>query len=262
MNTSEILFGLFLSFDLTELSYPSLFRLMNPFSVSETTLRATLSRLSDRSLINIRREGKRAFYSLSPKAVKQASNTAAGFRDLSWDKWDGRFTGTAFSIPEEKNDMRHKIRIKLEFNRYGCWYPGLWIRPHHPLYPHHDFLEELRSIRGCSVLTLYPEPQLTQSEAAAIWNLESLPARMAQARRKLQSEIPAAETLSTDESLRNLIITGGHIVSLFAEDPLLPPSLYPEEWPGGELKYLFKEWVTKHHERLKPVIEKIEKEKE
>ena len=80
----------------------------------------------------VRKEGRRAYYSLSQKGKKISANVVFSFQVLDWTGWDNSWWGLAFSVPEQEKPLRHKIRTKLTAYRFAPLYNGFWVRPKHP----------------------------------------------------------------------------------------------------------------------------------
>jgi len=112
---------------------------------------------------------------------------------------------------------------------------GVWIRPANLVRDRPDTLLE-----QCTFLESRPEEDPKQL-AASLWELQA----WASEARDLQSELAGATGLIegfmvTAEILRHLLI-----------DPVLPPELLPEDWPGADLREQFARFEQDYAARLR-----------
>jgi hypothetical protein len=90
-----------------------------------------VSRLTRRGLLATSRYGRNTYYGLTGRAVRvleAGRRRIMSFGECSGD-WDGRWTVAAFSLPEERRDLRHALRVQLRWLGFGPLYDGMWVSP-------------------------------------------------------------------------------------------------------------------------------------
>jgi phenylacetic acid degradation operon negative regulatory protein len=240
MKETDLIFGIMASLNKKEYSFEVLSGLVSPFSINESSLRTALSRMNQRELINIRHDGKKAFYLFGDKGLNISKNVSYGFRSPDWSEWNNSWNAVVFSVPD--SPTRHSIRKKLESYRYAAFFPGFWIRPFHPSESMSaSFAKQISgghvSLMVCSGIT-----GLTKEKVSEIWSLDETGRKLTRAFDFLSSRIKSIPLLSPQEAFIERFLTGNEIVQTLFKDPLLPPVLLPGDWNGFHLRKLFQEW--------------------
>ena len=226
MTDSEAIFGFLVSLRARELSVDQLMAFGAPLGITATNLRSSLSRMAAKGLVEARKEGKRAFYSLAPKGQRIGGNVGLHFREPDWSGWDGSWWGAFFSMPEAKE--RYALQKKLAAYRLRPLYPGFWARPY-------------REAEGIG-------------EA---FGLEAIAARLAGAAATAEASISRLDASGAEEAFAQWMRLGHELVNALALDPLLPPPLLPEDWPGPGLRARFSEWAGTCSARMKAFVAPI-----
>jgi len=242
MKETDIIFGIMASLNRKDYSFDVLSGLVTPFSINESSLRTTLSRMNQRGIIHIRRAGKRAFYSFDKKGSNISKNVAYGFRSPDWSAWDNQWNAVVFSVSD--SSTRHSIRKKLESYRYAAFFPGFWIRPFHPSENVSVPFAKLITERHVSLMVCSEITGLTKEKVSVIWNLDETGRGLTHAFDFLRNRIKSIHLFSPREAFIERFLTGSKIVQELFKDPLLPPVLLPDDWNGFKLRDLFLEWET------------------
>src|SRR6185369_10554710 len=78
---------------------------------------AALARLARRGLLAYSKVGRNTYYGLTERTAEALE--ASRHRVLSFGEhpppWDGYWTVAAFSLPEERRDLRHSLRAQLRW---------------------------------------------------------------------------------------------------------------------------------------------------
>jgi phenylacetic acid degradation operon negative regulatory protein len=245
MNTIDIIFGLMLSLGKKEYSFEDLKYLTSPFKIKNTTLRTNLSRLKNSGRLNISKIGKKAVYSASDKMKIISKNVSLSFKGINWDKWDNRWIGAAFSVPDSQKAFRHKIRKKLSAYRFAALYPGFWIRPYNKKENLQKYLNNLTENGFCTFIIFNCTEELKKETTNRIWKLNKINKEFINILKILLKEEKQINAISPVNALKRKIITGNKIVPVLFKDPLLPQSLLPDNWKGQELREKFLNWDKK-----------------
>jgi len=123
------LYGLYARAEANWLSVASLIALMADLGVDSAAVRASVSRLKKRGVLEAERRDGQAGYVLAP-------GTLALLREGDHRIWsqprataaDGWLV-VVFSVPESRRDQRHALRSQLARLGFGTAAPGVWIAP-------------------------------------------------------------------------------------------------------------------------------------
>ncbi len=237
MTDSDLIYGLFATFDYQCFSIRQLKCLTAPFEVSETSLRSVLSRMKKQGVLEISRKGRTAFYTPTGKCRNYGGNVARAFKEQNPIDWSGEMVTAAFSISD--SSARYSLQKRLREYRFATIFPGVWIRPYLGYEKYDEVFEEVIKTK-CCCLTIGPMfPELTREDAAVLWNLEKLSEQMRRQIHRTQESYKYLNELSAEEVFRKKMEEGDAAVRILAEDPMLPAVLQDKTWPGAELRQEF-----------------------
>ncbi len=242
MNSYDIIFGLMISLGKKEYSIENLKYLTDRFKIKESNLRTNLSRMKSNGIIQIRKTGKKANYSLSEKSVRISKNISLSFKNLSWENWNGEWLGVVFSVPESNKSFRHKIRKKLTAYRLAALYPGFWIRPYNNAEKLLTKLDDLRKNNFCTFIKFNLIDAPKKKPIIKMWNLIKINLELIKGLSLLTEEKKKLKNITPAKALIKKISIGSAIVPLLFKDPLLPNCYLPDNWKGPELRKEFIEW--------------------
>ena len=215
LSARSVVLSLLLGTHPPELPVKELVRAVEPFGVGGSTLRAALSRMVAAG--DLRRTD--AVYRLSDRllARQRRQDEAVQARTRAWDGgWEMVVITATGRGPAERADLR----TRLTALRLAELREGVWLRPANLSRPLPDDLEQVG--QSYTARPDRPAPEL----AAQLWPLDtwaatarSLLARVAEAHR------PADRFAAFAAVVRHLLA-----------DPVLPPELLPEGWPGARLR--------------------------
>jgi phenylacetic acid degradation operon negative regulatory protein len=196
------------------------------------------------------RRGRRSRLSLSePTAAMLRSGAERIYRFGEPREWDGRWLLVVVRVPEQRREVRHRLRTRLAWAGFGSLGGGLWVSPH--VEREHEVSDvasdgsaaELLSFRA--VLGPVGDPAKV---AAAAWDLEAVAeayrafvSRFGRARPRGREAIFRAQTELVHEWRRFPFI-----------DPDLPDGLLARSWPRDRARELF---VRRHAEWSGPAQE-------
>ncbi|MFF8973422.1 PaaX family transcriptional regulator C-terminal domain-containing protein [Streptomyces sp. NPDC014995] len=221
LSARSVVLSLLLGTHPPELPVKDLVRLVEPFGVGGSTLRAALSRMVAAG--DLRRTG--AVYGLSDRLLERQrrQDDAVHPATRPWDgDWEMAVVTATGRGPAERAELRAELtRLRLAELREGVWLrPATLLRP----WP-----------AGLAGVTRYftARPEASARELAAeLWPLRewaatarALLAHIARARR------PADRFTAFAAVVRHLLA-----------DPVLPAELLPADWPGPALRAAYTDY--------------------
>ncbi|MFD9701809.1 PaaX family transcriptional regulator C-terminal domain-containing protein [Lentzea sp. NPDC059081] len=221
----------------------ALVELLGEFDITETSARASLSRLSRRGLLELSRAGRHTSYALSSRAAQVLE---AGLRQIvtfgaTEEPWTGQWTIAVFSVPEEQRDLRHALRSRLGWLGFASLFDGVWVSPHDRVAAITEVLSEL-AIDSATVLRAeVADGSPLGGHPITAWDLDELHDRYvalideySEVRRRLaEGRIGTAEALVVRTALMD---DWRRFPGL---DPELPMTLLPQPWPRARARALF-----------------------
>lgn len=226
----------------------SLIKLLEQFDLSEQAVRSALSRMCRKGWLAIRKVGINSYYSLSPKGEELLTKGRVrifGFQKHAED-WDGTWYILSYSIPEEKRDLRERLRKQLSWLGYGPLSYGTWISPHG--YPR-EVEEIVRSLEIQTHVELFAAEHLgfstSREMVARCWDLAAINdryrkfvAKYAPRCKEFGERLGNGELSASDCFVeRTLLIHEYRRFPLI--DPELPSRFLPADWEGRQAGELF-----------------------
>jgi phenylacetic acid degradation operon negative regulatory protein len=221
---------------------------------SPEQVRSCLRRLVAEGLFTRQGQGQQAVYrateaGLAALGASTARARLAHIQDAAGRAWDRRWHLAAFAIPEVRRGARDALRDHLVRLGGAAIHNGLYASPHpwekdvngetqrlgvseHVALAATDDL----AVGGVSEPTalaarLWPIERLAASYQAFVDRWGHVPADLADMRRRHQ-------TLPDSAFLPGALAMGLAYQACFDDDPLLPPELLPNPWPGGAARDL------------------------
>lgn len=216
LSARSVILSLLLGAHPPELPVRELVRRVEPFGVGASTARAALSRMTAAG--DLRRTGD-TVYRLSDRLLERQrrQDDAVEPRTRAWDgAWEMLVVTATGRGPAE----RAELRTRLAALRLAELREGVWLRPANLVRPLPD---DLRAVaERCAARPERPARDL----AAALWPLDVWAVRgRALLEHATRAERPAERFAAFAAVVRHLLA-----------DPVLPPELLPEDWPGDALR--------------------------
>lgn len=121
----------------------SLIKLVEPLGINQRLVRTSVFRLTQDGLLGSEQQGRRSYYSLTPKGLRQFSTASMRIYNNRKPGWDGYwrlvFTGLSDITQEERNTVRQEL-LWLGFARLA---PGVFGHPTADLEPVKTLVSEL-----------------------------------------------------------------------------------------------------------------------
>jgi phenylacetic acid degradation operon negative regulatory protein len=220
----------------------SLVTLLGEFGVTSAGSRAALSRLSRRGLLSGARNGRHTSYRLTPQALVLLADGVQRVLEFGTTSrpWSGSWSLVAFSVPEDRRQLRPLLRTRLRSSGFAPLYDGLWISPRPPTDDLGMILEGL-GIEASTVFVVEQKSRVGGKPPISAWDLdevqdvyrEFIEEFTAMRRRVLAGDVGAAEGLVA----RTRIMDRWRAMP--AIDPELPTELLPPNWPREAARDVF-----------------------
>jgi len=185
------------------------------------------------------RQGRRVRLSLTTQTAEILSTGAKRIYAFGDDwSWDGHWLLVVMRVPEERRDLRHRMRTRLEWAGFGSLGGGLWIAPHleseQELRVPQDADGVIELTTFSAELARFGDPQKVVSEA---WDLDEVAAEyesfvrdFGRLRPKTPEAVFQAQTMLVHEWRKFPFL-----------DPDLPVDLLPAKWPRARAREAFQE---------------------
>ena len=207
----------------------SLLDIFAAMGIGGGVVRTAMSRLATDDWLQSSRVGRSSFYRLTRKGLASFAAAAERVYGGPAPSWDGRFH-LLLSDGGAKEDA---VRAALEQAGFGAAEPGLWVAP--TTRPVPAEAASLIRMEGC--MDLHTAKRLTRR----VWTLTDTAAayqRFLQAFRPLLDRVGGGGRLSDLDALVARILLVHEYRRVVLRDPLLPPPLLPEGWPGVPARQL------------------------
>ncbi|MFI5607934.1 PaaX family transcriptional regulator C-terminal domain-containing protein [Amycolatopsis sp. NPDC051903] len=208
--------------------------------VSAHATRLTVSRMTERGLLERSRRGRAAYFRASEVGLdvvrRQQQHT---FHDaVENPDPQGAWTILSFTLPETHRKERHLLRRRLAWESFGLLRDGVWIAP-----GERDVSAILAQLPGAGVdqhvevFTAYPRFADVEGMISRTWHLDELAARYHRFLRAWDVADPVPE--ATDDLGRDLVLESAWR-QLLRETPRLPAEHLPPDWPAARCHELFR----------------------
>ncbi|AIR96842.1 PaaX family transcriptional regulator C-terminal domain-containing protein [Streptomyces glaucescens] len=235
LSARSVVLSLLLGAHPPELPAKDLARLVAPFGVGGSTLRAALSRMTAAG--DLRRTG--TGYRIGERLLERRGRQDEAVRPRT-RAWDGDWETVVVTATGRGPAERAALRARLAGLRLAELREGVWLRPANLSRPLPD---DLGQVAECGTL----RPARPAAElAAALWPLDAWAATArALLDRIARAPGPAGRLTAFAAVVRHLVA-----------DPVLPAPLLPAGWPGGELRTAYtgyrRELAAQVHARVEP----------
>lgn len=219
--------------------------LLAEFDISEASARAALNRLTKRGLLVSSKLGRNTYYGLAERALplmQETSRRLVAFGAEDVERWDGRWTIVAFSVPEKQRQLRHAIRTGLRWLGFAALYDGLWCSPWDERTAALELLADL-DVRGATLMRAEIDPRSTV-QALSAWDLEAVERRYLEFEEEFSQRLDDARSgaLTASEALVERTKLMDSWRTFLGREPNLPAELLPAGWPRSRMRALFLEF--------------------
>jgi phenylacetic acid degradation operon negative regulatory protein len=198
-----------------------------------------------RGFLQSRRDGRHSFYRLTDRGLKEVRGGSDRAFGSPHDKWDGHWTLVTYSVPEKHRQCRDALRRSLNWYGFGALAPGIWISPR---VLRSEAEEKWRKLGVWEYLEVFGAKHLGPSDEHNLvdraWpHLSVLAGRYQSYLAKYEPILHLCQAGELDDEacfairLQSLF----EFVAIALDDPGLPLSLLPGDWPRPRAQSLFDE---------------------
>ncbi|WP_407662302.1 PaaX family transcriptional regulator C-terminal domain-containing protein [Mycolicibacterium rutilum] len=199
-----------------------LIRLTADFDIREPTVRVALTRMVSAGDLVRSEDGYRLSDRLLARQRRQDDAIDPRLR-----AWNGEWTMLAITSVGVDARARAALRNTLQEHRFAELREGVWLRP-----------DNLDSTLPADVLRRGRLMRVRDDEpvslAAQLWDLDG----WARAGHKMLTEMSAAADVPARFGVAAAIVR--HLLT----DPVLPPELLPDDWPGAALRRAYNDFAA------------------
>jgi phenylacetic acid degradation operon negative regulatory protein len=232
-------------------SVADLIRLMAKLDVDSPAVRSSVSRLKRRGLLESKRVGGTAGYSLSEEAgriLAEGDRRIYGRRVANvTDGW----VLVVFSVPESQRHKRHLLRSRLTWLGFGTAAPGVWIAPMHLADEARSTLERLEVTDYVDIFRSHHLAFGDLRHAIAHWwdieALQQMYDEFLRAHEPLLARWSRRRATDGEEAFADYLRAVDAWRRMPYLDPGLPLELMPDDWSGNRAANVF----FKLHARLR-----------
>ncbi len=228
----------------------TLIKVFAEFGLSEQAIRSALSRMSQKGWLKVKRVGNKSYYSLTTRGKRLLSEGAKIIYYGRQEQWDGKWRLLTYSIPENKRDIRHRLRKELSWLGYGMLSNATWVCPHDTRAEVESLVQRLGVEKHVETFTASHQGFSNPGELVKrCWELDSINQQyegfITKYRPRLETHrlrLEAGETIDAGECFVERFTLIHEYRKFPFLDPELPTELLPEGWLGREAAAIFREY--------------------
>lgn len=225
----------------------ALIRIMASFGISSQAVRQAVSRMSRQGWLAARRQGNRAFYTVTPRGRRRIEELSPRIYGPVIE-WDGRWRLISYSIGEAHRRRRERLRKELAALGWAQLSPTTWISPSDTLDAAREAARVTETRDAIHLFTAqYNGPRSDRELLDRCWNVAAIAAAyrdfIARYNPGFERELTHGDL--TDEAALVERLWLVHDYRRFTYlDPGLPSELLPAHWPGTAAAALFREYYA------------------
>lgn len=238
------LYGEYIKYYGGEIWVGSLIELMKQFGVSESSVRGAIFRMVQNNLLEVRKVGKKSYYSATSQGrVDEGVSRVYATQNHMWDQ---KWRILTYSFPEEKREIRNKIRKELIWTGFGNLTNSTLVTPN----PVEDQVKEMIRVYGIEEYAfLFTSSSIVTHDNQSIidigWDLnmvsdeyqtfiDKFTPKFEELREKALNN-----TLKDEECFIERTVLVHEYRKFLFQDPGFPRDLLPEGWIGIKARELF-----------------------
>lgn len=248
-----------------------IFRLLEPFQKSETSIRMGLSRGVQNGLFANEKQGQEVYYRLTDAAVQSFDywqKTLDRFQErinMQYANWNGAWSIVLLDLPSRNKpaDYIEQFTQSLEQLGYGSLNKGQWISPYNfsadviGLADKYVLKKEIFIFQG-NLQNKKPE-----TVASEVWPIQELTHKYINYAHKLKSAGKLNAAPNSGQILTFLYLYGSELFEIIQDDPQLPMELLPVDWLGPKAARAFgeirRQVLPEANSFIDEIVEKREK---
>ncbi len=225
----------------------ALITIMSSFGVSAPAVRQAVSRMARQGWLVARREGNRAFYTVTERGRRRIEELTPRIYGPVIE-WDGRWRLLSYAIGEAHRQRRERLRKELSALGWAALSPSTWISPSDTLVAARDAARATRTFDAVNLFTSeYRGPLSDRELLERCWNVAEIAsayrAFLARYEPHLRRERERNDLTDEEALVERLWLVHDYRKFVYL-DPGLPSELLPAHWPGTAAAALFREYYA------------------
>ncbi len=224
-----------------------LIALMSSFGVSPAAVRQAVSRMARQGWLLARREGNRAFYTVTERGRRRIEELTPRIYGPVIE-WDGRWRLLSYAIGEAHRKRRERLRKELGALGWAQLSPSTWISPSDTLAAAREAARTTGTLEAVNLFTSeYRGPLSDRALLERCWNVGEIAsaydAFIAHYQPRLRRERERSDLGDEAALVERLWLVHDYRKFVYI-DPGLPSELLPPHWPGTAAAALFREYYA------------------
>jgi phenylacetic acid degradation operon negative regulatory protein len=234
------LFGEYLRFADARVRLAHLTALLGDFDVSPATVRVTMSRLRREGWFTTQRDSRETIYELSQDMLELLREGRARIFSPPPEQWNGEWTMVIYQLSEDERQDRELLRKQLAWHGFGPLTTSTWLAAGDLRATAASLVASLPAGRADVLTCRTSGPDEDRDLTSRCWDLEGLAREYHVFIEDHRDLVEKAAVLRGADALvaRTLLISRFRHFPF--RDPMLPPSLQPDGWPGIAAYHLFR----------------------
>jgi len=204
-----------------------------------TSLRGVIGKLEAQSLILRKKSSSEVTYKLSDAGVEYLDKYLENLHKTPpiSNKWSLVF----FSIPEKKRTVRDRLRRFLRQSGYGHLFGAVWVAPSQPNLAGKviAYAKSLKVSNNVQVIEGVSQKENDHDIIATAWNVDKIANQYRSFIRKARDKVRAIKSSNEPTYEAKKLIF--ELATIMHDDPNLPATALPSDWPRDEAIEVYKE---------------------
>ena len=236
--------------------HETLIRALAAVDVKPDAARQALARSIAAGWLCSERSGRRARVRLTEPTAEMLRSGARRIYGFGrpWE-WHGHWLLVTLRVPEQRRDLRHRLRTQLAWAGFGSLGGGVWISPH--VERESELIEMSGNGSAAELLSFHAEFGALGDPAQLIadaWNLD----QVATSYREFIAAFSRQRPRGPEASFRSQTLLVHAWRKFPFLDPDLPEHLLPARWPRSRAQELFENRHAAWHEAAQDYFSGIE----
>ena len=236
LTARSVLASALLGEDPPELAVSHLVHLAGLFGINENRARVALSRMAAAGEVSTDGAGR---YRLAGHLLERQGRQA-GSRRGETRPWEGRWRMVVVTGSGRSAEERGSRRTRLALARLAEQREGVWLRPDNM-----ELRPDPAEDPDVALFNATPAGDPV-ALAASLWDLAGWSAGAEQLRRRMEDLAPTEPA-----DLAPGFVLSASVLRHLQADPLLPPALLPDPWPGPSLRQAYDRWDRRYRQVLR-----------
>ncbi len=225
------------------LEITTLIRLCEALNINAGAVRTAVSRLKKQGFFSAKKTGLSSRYTITPKAImaREFYNKKIFIGEDVYYNWKREWWLLSFAFEQAQEKQRGQLRSLLKKMDFGCLHRGVWLKPVDPYLWLDQALENQGFNKHVHIFTTkITHIEKAQQLAQHLWELGKIAQQFAEYQELLRAKIADYPHWDDQACFIRHIKLFKEFADPLINNPLLPPQLFPKDWPGTTYRELFK----------------------